>query len=202
MKSHNANPKIDDKKIGISFDDGPTENTLSILNILKKHKVKAGFFCIGKNIERHPDIFNKIITNGHLVGNHTYSHTRKMGILGVSKIIWEIEKCNRVAAEVAGIKMNLFRPPFGIVNPKTKKALQKTGLVSVGWSIRSFDAILSSEEMILKRIKKRIKPGAVILLHDNNAKTVNILEQLLLFLDENQYEVVRPDKLLEINAYS
>jgi len=202
VKSHNANPKIDDKKIGISFDDGPTENTLSILNILKKHKVKAGFFCIGKNIERHPDIFNKIIIDGHLVGNHTYSHTRKMGTLGVSKIIWEIEECNRVAAEVAGIKMNLFRPPFGIVNPKTKKALQKTGLVSVGWSIRSFDAILSSEEMILKRIKKRIKPGAVILLHDNNAKTVNILEQLLLFLDENQYEVVRPDKLLEINAYS
>jgi peptidoglycan/xylan/chitin deacetylase (PgdA/CDA1 family) len=62
--------------------------------------------------------------------------------------------------------------------------------------------VLSSEEIILNRIKKRLKPGAVILLHDNNAKTVNILEQLLLFLKNNRYEVVRPDKLLEINAYS
>ncbi len=163
---------------------------------------RPAFFALEKGLKNHPDIFKEIIKKGHLVGNHTYTHTRKMGALSVSRIVWEIEECNRIAEETAGIKMKLFRPPFGIVSPKTQKALQKTGLKSVGWSIRSFDAVVSSEEIILNRIKKRIKPGAVILLHDNNAKTVNILEQLLLFLKNNHYEVVRPDKLLEINAYS
>lgn len=202
VKSYSKNPKIQERKIAISFDDGPSEITPAILKILREYEAKAGFFCIGKNIETFPETFNQVIAEGHLVGNHTYSHTRKMGALGVKKLVWEIEECNRIALEVGQVNMKLFRPPFGIVNPKTKQALDKTRLTSVGWSIRSFDAVLSSEEIILRRIKKRIKPGAVILLHDNNAKTVNILEQLLLFLHENQYELVRPDKLLEINAYS
>ena len=180
VNSISENRNIINKQVAITFDDGPVENTLEILKVLKKYEVKAGFFCIGKHIEAQPEIFRKIIEENHLVGNHTY----------------------RIAEETAGIKMNLFRSPFGIVSPKTQKALQKTGMQSIGWSIRSFDAVLSSEEIILNRIKKRLKPGAVILLHDNNAKTVNILEQLLLFLKNNQYEVVRPDKLLEINAYS
>ncbi|WP_394370606.1 polysaccharide deacetylase family protein [Salegentibacter maritimus] len=188
--------------MAITFDDGPVEITLEILKVLAKYKCRAGFFCIGKNIAAKPKIFKEIIKAGHLVGNHTYTHTRKMGALSVSRMIWEIQECNKIVEETAGIKMNLFRPPFGIVSPKTQKALQKTGLQSVGWSIRSFDAVLSSEEIILNRIKKRIKPGAVILLHDNNAKTVKILEQLLVFLEQNNYEVVRPDKLLKINAYS
>ncbi|PRX47390.1 polysaccharide deacetylase family protein [Salegentibacter salegens] len=202
VNSISENPGIKEKQIAISFDDGPVENTLEILKVLEKYNAKAGFFCIGKNIKKNPEIFRKILTKGHLVGNHTYSHTRKMGALSVSTIVKEIEDCNKIAEETAGIKMKLFRPPFGIVSPKTKKALQKIDMLSIGWSIRSFDAVLSSEEIILNRIKKRLKPGAVILLHDNNAKTVNILEQLLLFLKNNQYEVVRPDKLLEINAYS
>ncbi|OEY72428.1 polysaccharide deacetylase family protein [Salegentibacter salarius] len=202
VKSFSENRKIKENEIAITFDDGPVENTLEVLKVLEKYNAKAGFFCIGKRIEKYPDIFKEIIKKGHFVGNHTYTHTRKMGALSVSRIVWEIEECNRIAEETAGIKMKLFRPPFGIVSPKTQKALQKTGLKSVGWSIRSFDAVVSSEEIILNRIKKRIKPGAVILLHDNNAKTVNILEQLLLFLKNNHYEVVRPDKLLEINAYS
>jgi peptidoglycan/xylan/chitin deacetylase (PgdA/CDA1 family) len=202
VNSISENQKIKEKKVAISFDDGPVENTLEILKVLEKYKVKAGFFCIGKNIKEHPDIFKRIIEENHLVGNHTYSHTRKMGALSVSRIICEIEMCNKIAEETAGIKMELFRPPFGVVNPKIQSALQKTGMKSIGWSIRSFDAVLPSETIILNRVIKRLKPGAVILLHDNNAKTVNILEQLLLFLKNNQYEVVRPDKLLKINAYS
>lgn len=202
VKSFNENPGLNKKQVAITFDDGPVEITLEILKVLAKYKCRAGFFCIGKNIAAQPKIFKEIIKAGHVVGNHTHTHTRKMGALSVSRMIWEIQECNKIAEETAGIKMNLFRPPFGIVSPKTQKALQKTGLQSVGWSIRSFDAVVSSEEIILNRIKKRIKPGAVILLHDNNAKTVNILEQLLLFLKNNHYEVVRPDKLLKINAYS
>lgn len=202
MKSISENPSIKGNQVSISFDDGPVENSLEILKVLDKYNVKTAFFCIGKNIKQYPDIFREIIDKGHIVGNHTYSHTRKMGALSVSTVIKEIEDCNKIAEETARVKMKLFRPPFGIVSPKTQNALQQTGMQSIGWSIRSFDAVLSSEEIILNRIKKRLKPGSIILLHDNNTKTVNILEQLLLFLKNNHYEVVRPDKLLEINAYS
>jgi peptidoglycan/xylan/chitin deacetylase (PgdA/CDA1 family) len=135
VQSFSENRKIKEKQIAITFDDGPVENSLKILEILDDYNVKAGFFCIGKNIKKHPEIFKEIIKKGHLVGNHTYTHTRKMGALSVSRIAWEIEECNKVSQEIGGVKMKLFRPPFGIVSPKTQKALQKTGMHSIGWSV-------------------------------------------------------------------
>lgn len=202
VRSLSRNPATLDRKIALTFDDGPVAQTLRILEILDQYQVKAGFFCIGRRIEEHPEIFTKIIAKGHIVGNHTYTHTKTMGSLNVQRLVWEIEECNRCAREIAGVEMKLFRPPFGIVNPKTRKALEKTGMISVGWSIRSYDALLSSEQWILKRVLKRVRPGEVLLFHDNKTHTAHILEQLLLFLREHNYEVERPDKLLKINAYT
>jgi len=96
----------------------------------------------------------------------------------------------------------LFRPPFGIINPKVKRALENTGHQVIGWNIRSYDTILNSEKYILKRITKNIKPGDIILLHDNNHQTIQILEQLLLFLQTNNYRSIRVDNLFQIDAYS
>ncbi len=194
--------KTSEKKIAITFDDGPSENTLEILKILEKYQVQAAFFCIGKQIETHPEIFRKIIASGHLVGNHTYSHTRKMGTLNTKTTTREITRCNEVAEKLAGIKMNLFRPPFGIVSPHTRDALKATGMLSVGWSIRSFDAVIPSEEAVLHRVRKKIKPGGIILFHDTISRSNNTLEQLLLFLQEKDYQITRLDKLLKINAYT
>ncbi len=197
-----SSAKTSEKIIAITFDDGPSEHTLEILKILEKYQAKAAFFCIGRNIEKHPEIFKKIIENGHIVGNHTYSHTRKMGALNTKTTTREIERCNQVAEKTAGVKMKLFRPPFGIVSPHTRDALKATGMLSVGWSIRSFDAIIPSEEAVLHRVKKRVKPGGIILFHDNLPQSITILEQLLLFLRQEEYRVERPDKLLKINAYT
>ncbi len=201
VEAFNKNRFVSDKKIAITFDDGPVENTLKILGILDKYQVKASFFCIGKNIEENPDIFKKILEKGHFVGNHTYSHTQKMGFLSSSKILEEIRKCDEIAEETGGVKLRTFRPPFGIINPKTKRALEISGHKVIGWNVRSYDAILSSNKYILKRIIKKIRLGDVILLHDNNPATVEILEQLLLFLQDNDYSPVRVDDLFQIDAY-
>lgn len=202
VKSYNSRPDINEKVIALSFDDGPTEETLKILDVLDRYRVKAGFFCIGKSIEENPEIFKEIINRGHMVGNHTYSHTRKMGFLSSKTIKNEIDKCNAVVEKLTGMKLLLFRPPFGIINPKTQKALKMTGHKVIGWSVRSYDAILNSEDYVLKRITRNLKTGDVILLHDNNPQTVSILEQLLIFLETNHYKAIRPDNLFEIDAYS
>jgi len=199
---HHYNPFEEDSRIALTFDDGPVENTLKILEVLDKYQVKASFFCIGKNIENHPDVFRLILDKGHFIGNHTYSHTRAMGFLSTRRLIDEITRCDEICREIGGITPVTFRPPFGIINPQTKKALEVTGHRVIGWNLRSYDAIIDSEQLILKRILGKIKPGDVILLHDTNENTVEILEQLLLFLRSNNYRPVRVDTLFKIDAYS
>lgn len=202
VKAYNSNPQVSGKKVAITFDDGPSENTLKILDLLEQYDAKCGFFCIGKEIEERPEIFREIISRGHMVGNHTFSHTRKMGFLSSSKILDEIKRCDEIVEKTAGLKMKLFRPPFGIINPKTQKALQQSGHKVIGWNVRSYDAIVNSPDLVLKRITRKIKPGDVILLHDNNPQSLEILEQLLIFLQTNHYKAVRPDNLFGIDAYS
>jgi len=202
VNAFNRNPEVSGKKVAITFDDGPVENTLKILEILDKYNVKASFFCIGKNIEKNPEIFKSILQKGHFVGNHSYSHTRKMGFLSTAKIVEEIQKCDEVAMKIGGVNLNSFRPPFGVINPNTKKALEITGHKVIGWNVRSYDAVLNSKRYILNRILKKIKPGDVILLHDSNTQTVDILEQLLLFLETNHYTTLRVDNLFKIDAYN
>ena len=202
VKAHHRNAKYSGKVVALSFDDGPVENTLKILDVLDRYNAKAAFFCIGKNIEKRPEIFKEIIARGHMVGNHTYSHTRKLGFVNHYQFYNEIQQCNAIAEKISGLKMNIFRPPFGIINPKTKSALQKTGHEVMGWSVRPYDAILNSPEIILKRITKKVKSGDLILLHDHKPQNVEILEQLLLFLRRNNFSTVRPDKLFQLDAYS
>ncbi len=198
---HN-NPLEEDDRVALTFDDGPDENTLKILDVLDKYHVKASFFCIGKNIEKHPEIFKLILEKGHFIGNHTYSHTRAMGFLSAEKLVEEIRRCDEVCRKTGGITPNTFRPPFGIINPQTKRALKTTGHMVIGWNVRSYDAIIKSENVVLKRILGKVKPGDVILLHDTNEQTVEILEQLLLFLRSNNLRPVRVDTLFKIDAYS
>lgn len=202
VKSFNKNPHFDIRAVALSFDDGPAESTLEILEILDRYQAKAAFFCIGRNIEKNPEIFREIVKRGHIVGNHTFTHTRKMGFLKSDRIVREIRRCDKIAEEVGGVKMKLFRPPFGIINPETKRALQQTGHQVMGWNIRPYDAITRSPEVILNRITRKLKKGDLILLHDNMDKTAIILEQLLVILKRRKFEIVRPDKLFEINAYN
>lgn len=188
-------------EVCLTFDDGPTEITPKILDLLDKYDAKACFFCIGTQMEKHPEIVKQIIEREHIIGNHTYSHTRKMGFLSSKSLAREIDACDIIANDISGLKLNFFRPPFGIINPKTKRAIQKTGHQVIGWNLRTYDAILNDETKILNRVKRKLKPGDVILLHDNKEQTARILEQLLIYLQANEYQAIRPDQLFRIHAY-
>lgn len=201
VKTFCGNSLETDKKIALTFDDGPNEITLLVLDVLKKYNVKAAFFCIGKNIENHPEILKRTIEEGHIVGNHTYNHTPFFDFYGKNKVIVELQQTDDLIESVLGKKPRLFRPPYGVTNPSIRRALAVTKHKTIGWNIRSLDGIIKKEEFLLNRIIKKIKPGGIVLLHDTSIATVNVLEELLSFLQKNNYSVVSLEELLNIKAY-
>ncbi len=203
LNAYNSNPTISGKKIAITFDDGPNEIiTPKILALLKKFNAKATFFCIGKNIEANPILFKQIIEEGHVIGNHSYTHSNNFGFFSKLAVIDEIMKTNKMSQSLISKEMKLFRPPFGVTNPSISKALKQTKHHVIGWNVRSLDTVIKDENKIFKRITNQLKSGDVILLHDTNERSVNVLEQLLLFLQENEFEISTVDTLFDINAYA
>lgn len=201
VKAYCSNPSEKDQKIALTFDDGPNENTLQILEILKKHHAKATFFCIGKNIEKHPEILRKIAEDGHEIGNHSYSHSDFFDFYRKDRVTQELKETDNLIAEITGKKPQFFRPPYGVTNPSIRRALEVTKHKVIGWNIRSMDGISKNSEAIFSRITKQLSPGSVVLLHDTRLETNIVLEQLLLSLAEKNYEVVATAQLLNLKAY-
>ena len=189
------------KKIAITFDDGPDSKiTSQVLDILEKYNIKATFFCIGKHIEANKNLLKEIDKKGHNIGNHTWSHDRWFDLFATKKMHADIEKTNGLIFETIGKKTKLFRPPYGVTNPALKKALKKLNFHVIGWSIRSFDTVKSTENT-LKKIKKELTTGDIILFHDNREHIVDILNSFLEYAKNENYEVVPLDELLNIKAY-
>ncbi|MEO8255505.1 MAG: polysaccharide deacetylase family protein [Flavobacterium sp.] len=201
VKSFCNNPLETEKKIAITFDDGPSKFTLEILALLKKYDVKATFFCIGKNIEAHPEILKQIIANGHLVGNHSYNHSPFFDFYNAKKIKTEIQKTDDLLEKFTSKKINFFRPPYGVTTPSIRRALKTTGHKVIGWNIRSLDGGTKNQSLIFNRIIKRVSPGGIVLLHDTASHSVLVLEQFLQFLQQNNYEVISIEELLNLKAY-
>lgn len=201
VKAFCNNPLEKEKKIALTFDDGPSIYTLEVLELLKKFNAKAIFFCIGKNIETHPEIIEKVIEEGHLVGNHSYSHSKFFDFYNAKQITEELQKTDQLLEKFTSKKINFFRPPYGVTTPSIRRALKITGHKVIGWNIRSLDGGTTDVELILNRIKKRVSPGGIVLLHDTGKHSVLVLEQFLQFLQQNNYQVVPIEELLNLKAY-
>lgn len=182
-------------EVALTFDDGPTEFTPQFLDLLKEHQIKATFFCIGKQIEQYPETFQRIIAEGHAIGNHTLSHSNNTGFLSASKMTEEIEKCDEIILKIGQIKPDLYRPPFGVTNPSIAKAVKRTHKKSIGWNVRSLDTVTDDEKKIYKRVTKGLKKGSIILLHDTSEKTYKVLVDLLLFLKDKKYSTFTVDSI-------
>lgn len=184
------------KEIALTFDDGPSEFTPKFLDLLKEHDIKATFFCIGKQIEKYPETFRRMIAEGHTIGNHTYSHSGRTGFLSASRMTEEIERCDEVMLKTGNITTDLYRPPFGVTNPHIALAIEKTGKKSIGWNIRSLDTITEDEEKIYRKITKGLHKGSIILLHDTSEKTYRVLTNLLVFLEKEKYSTFTVDEIV------
>lgn len=178
------NIKSDSKEIYLTFDDGPTPVvTEKILDLLDDYQAKATFFCIGKNIEQHPLLFNLIKAKGHHIGSHTYSHLNGWKS-NSTDYLYDYQK----GRELAG--SNLFRPPYGRILLNPLQTIQKQDKV-IMWDILSkdYDATLPPEK-ILRNVLRNIKPGSIIVFHDSEKAKNNVLTvlpQLLQHLKQEGY---------------
>lgn len=163
---------------------------------MKKHSIKANFFCIGKQIEKYPEIFNRIIEEGHCVGNHSYTHSNSIGWKSTSEMVIEIENTDAIMKK-HGVITDLYRPPFGITNPNIARSIKKTKKHSIAWNVRSFDTSTKDEKKILNRITKNIKKGSIVLMHDTSQKSYNVLVKLLLFLQQENYTTFTIDEIVK-----
>lgn len=201
VKAFCHNPSETEKKIALTFDDGPSIFTLEVLDLLKKYNAKATFFCIGKNVEKHPEIVKQIIAEGHLVGNHSYNHSKFFDFYNAATIRKEIQKTDQLLEKFTSKKIIFFRPPYGVTTPSIRRALKITGHKVIGWNIRSLDGGTKDQNLIFNRIIKRVSPGGIVLLHDTGLHSVLVLEQFLQFLQQNNYEVISVEELLNLKAY-
>lgn len=189
------------QEIALTFDDGPDKiGTIKILDVLKRNKIKAAFFCTGNKIENNTQVFNQIIKEGHIVGNHSYTHSFWFDFYSPARMVREINRTDQLIKHHSGKKPILFRPPYGVTNPSLNKALKKTGHISISWSLRSFDLKKNREE-ILHLLKRKVKNGDIILFHDTSKATVGALEDIINLIKEGGRKIVGLDELLKISAY-
>lgn len=192
-----------EKVIAISFDDGPVkEHTPKVLEILKQHNAPAAFFFIGNRVAGNEKLLQQVIDEGHLVGNHSYSHHTWFDLFSTSKVIADMKLMDETMKAVTGLKPRLFRPPYGVMNPNIKQAIVKGEYIPVGWSVRSFDTVEKDGNKLLQKMTAAIEPGAVFLFHDSGKQTISILPAFLKKVLENGYQIVALDKMLHLQPYA
>jgi peptidoglycan/xylan/chitin deacetylase (PgdA/CDA1 family) len=155
-------------KLFLSFDDGPNPvSTPFILKVLKQYNAKATFFCLGSEVEKYPDLYEQIISEGHTVGNHSYSHLNGCKT-SFSTYKNDVEKASRV------IQSKLFRPPYGKITPKQYNYLKKNFKI-VLWDVMAYDFdLLLQPEQCVQNITNHAKYGSIVVLHDNEKAFLNI----------------------------
>jgi peptidoglycan/xylan/chitin deacetylase (PgdA/CDA1 family) len=164
--------KDDCENLHLTFDDGPTpEITEKILNILDNFKIKATFFCIGRNVEKFNDLYQEILSKGHTTGNHSYSHLNG----------WKTkyhEYINDVELAAKVIKSNLYRPPYGKIKPKQLKNLSSSYKL-VMWDVLSGDYSKKiSKKICFENVINTVKNGSIIVFHDSVKASENMLYAL------------------------
>ena len=177
------------RQVVLTFDDGPTELTPLFLDLLKQYEAKAVFFCIGRQIAQYPQIVQRIKQEGHLICNHTYNHIPQNSFASTATMTKEIQQTDALLAQL-GIITPYFRPPYGVTNPHIARAAKRTGKMVVGWDIRSLDTIIEDETRLWSRVLSKLSQGNIILMHDTSLRTLRLLERLLKYLKENDYQVV------------
>lgn len=186
--------------VALTFDDGPDErSTPALLDLLRDERVQATFFCIGRNVSAHSELAARIVREGHLLANHTYSHGNATNFLGVEKLVEEMTRTQSAIRDAAGVTPAFFRPPMGLSNPRVFKAATAVGLKVIGWTARGYDTQCRTPHRIVRRILRGVEPGAIILLHDGNIPADRLLatvKLLLARLRERGYECVRLDTIL------
>jgi len=178
--------RLTGKKVLLTFDDGPVEgSTERILEVLQENGIGAVFFLIGKKVEANKFVAEKIVREGHIIGNHTYSHNNFTALYSTKKLIKEIGKTEDILNAISTDRPKLFRPPIGYTTPNYARALKHLKLKCIGWRLRSYDTLSKNSETFVKRLVRSTKEGDIVLFHDNLKVTAESLADYIISAKRN-----------------
>jgi peptidoglycan/xylan/chitin deacetylase (PgdA/CDA1 family) len=184
----------DTKQAWLTVDDGPTDDTMAVLDLFDAHEVKATFFVKGILAEQHPQFVRAMLARGHSVANHSQTHPSGSFWCSLpGRVAMEIDDCNRALTKATGTAPRWFRAPVGLKNPAVHPALARRGMRLIGWTARGFDAVVSDPEQVVARILPNLEPGAIIVLHQGREHSLRVLERVIVALKERGYTFVIPD---------
>lgn len=182
-----------DKLVAFTFDDGPSYNTIKIVNTLVKYDSKATFFLVGNQIEKYAKTMDVLVKNGMDIGNHTYSH-KELTKLRDKEILKEIDLTNEVIYNKTGIKPMFLRPSYGAMNKRIKKLSTMPIIV---WNIDTLDWKYHNSNKIKDKILKYVSDGDIILMHDTYVATLNAVEMVIPELKKQGYKIVSVSELFK-----
>ena len=196
-KTGNDTVPTQKKRIALTFDDGPhPAYTIKLLDGLKERNVHATFFVIGENACHHSEILKRMSTEGHLIGNHTYSHVQ-LTCIPEQTAIEEIRKTNDVIENATGVRVKYIRPPYGSL---PKELTSETTLTPVLWTIDPRDWSVLNTTSVANHIVSRAKDGDIILLHDIFETSVDAAFIVIDKLQAEGFEFVTIEELLQSTA--
>ena len=186
------------KVVWLTVDDGPSQETRALLDLLDRHGARATFFLVADRAAAQPDLAREILRRGHGIGNHSRSHPQAwFWALGPRRMAAEIDQAQATLRDLTGQPPRWFRAVVGMANPFVSASLKKNGLARVAWSARGYDGVRGEPVEVVKRIAGQLQPGAIVLLHEGAAHGHNlaIIEGVLEAMRERGYASVLPETL-------
>ena len=181
------------KVVALTFDDGPNPATTNqALDTLSKYGIKATFFVLGKNVSGNEEILKRMKSDGHVIGNHSWSHP-VLSKLSLDEAKKQITDTEDALTKVLGSSSKLMRPPYGAITDDIRNSLD---LSFIMWDVDSLDWKSKNEASILTEIQRQVKNGSIILMHDIHVETVNALPKVIDYLKEQGYEFVTVPEML------
>jgi peptidoglycan/xylan/chitin deacetylase (PgdA/CDA1 family) len=185
--------------LALTFDDGPhVTNTPRLLKILEERNVKATFYVVGRNVREYPALLRRMVAEGHEIGNHSWDHP-PLSSLGPDKIRLQLHKTHDAVLKAAGYQMRTMRPPYGATNLRVRQiCLQDFGYPAIIWSVDPLDWKQPGAEEVERLIIQGAHPGAIILVHDIHAATVDAMPKAIDELLARGYHFVTVSQLLNL----
>ncbi len=189
-----------EREVWLTIDDGPSPaHTLQILDLLDRYSARATFFVIGARAEKYPHLITEIIIRGHELANHTFTHpSHRFWASGPRATAAEIDRCASQLRSAPDRPARFFRAPAGLKNPFLHPTLRQRNLQLIGWTARGLDTVLRNPQRVAARISRRVRPGAIILLHEGHRATsapafnLECIESTLRELTAAEYRFVIP----------